>query len=551
MKPLMFLLTMMIATRLADAQSLFSPASFQPVAPPAASPWLTSCVVADFNGDGFPDALFGEDFSVGQVKVHLVPGTGQASFGATIQISIGPTLFLAGGYVFPLGVIDANLDGLPDVVALRETAGGGGPSVLLNAGNNTFTQMPWSSTSPFFTYIQHTSVTDLDNDGGVDYIVTGVVASQTFVKVFTTFAGQVFSEVYSLQPTQGVHALTVADVNGDGLNDIVYERFTPSPYLFDLMVLLRTTGSGFTLLGPFPWPPVPGVLNQTFRTDELVVADVNGDGFMDVTGFGDATIMPSNAVILTVLGTASGALVPGPVHTTTLPENGLGSLARGRSVLADHDLDGQLDLRTLSRVTRLAPAYGGTNTMVLDNSGSPIGSNGPVPVFMEFSVDGDLDGDLDVIQVLHGSVPPTFLAQTFVGVAINRTIDRKSCYGSFPIAATVGTPAPGNPALTVGLTMAPPNAAAALGLSHAAGFLPLGPCAIGLDLGQLILPTPLLGFTNTDATGAASFAFNVPNDPALIGTDYFLQWLVADPTGPIPAVWTTYSLSEARRVVFW
>jgi hypothetical protein len=549
----MFLLTIMIATRLADAQSLFSPASFQSVAPPVAWPLLSGGVVADFNGDGFPDVLFGEDASVGQVKVHLVPGTGQASFGPTIQIPIGSTTnpFPDNG-VFPLGVIDANLDGLPDVVVLRETTpGANGPALLLNAGNNAFTQMPWSSTSPFLSWIHYAAVTDLDNDGGVDFVITGVVASQTFVKVFTTFAGQVFSEVYSIQSTQGVHGLTVADVNGDGLKDVVYQRFTPSPYLFDLMVLVRTAGSGFTVLGPFPWPPVPGVPNQTFRTDELVVADVNGDSFMDVTGYGDATVWPSNAVILTVLGTASGALVPGPVHTTSLPDNGLVFQVESRSVLADHDLDGQPDLRTLSQLTRLAPAFGGLNTMLVDTSGAPIGSYGPIPVRMEFSVDVDLDGDLDIIQVLRGSVPPVFLAQTFVGVAINRTIDRKSCYGNLPIAATVGTPAPGNPALTVGLTMAPPNAAAALGLSHAAGFLPLGPCAIGLDLGQLILPTPLLGFTNTDATGAASFAFNVPNDPSLIGTDYFLQWLVADPTGPIPAVWTTFSLSETRRVVFW
>ena len=56
---------------------------------------------------------------------------------------------------------------------------------------------------------------------------------------------------------------------------------------------------------------------------------------------------------------------------------------------------------------------------------------------------------------------------------------------------------------------------------------------------------PLTFLAPTDAAGSLSFPFPIPNEPALLGFSFTLQWAVIDPGGVLASV----SLSDALEVV--
>jgi len=94
--------------------------------------------------------------------------------------------------------------------------------------------------------------------------------------------------------------------------------------------------------------------------------------------------------------------------------------------------------------------------------------------------------------------------------------------------------------LVVTLENALPMSVAGLVYNATSHPVRLGGCTVYVslaDAGVLLAPT--------DATGRATLAIPVPNDPALLGQTLYLQWLVVDPAGGLLG---TLSLSDALRV---
>ena len=215
-------------------------------------------VVADFNGDGFPDVA-----AVGQnsaVYILLNNGSGTLALSGTYTLS---------GSGYELVAADINNDGKLDLcVAMTSTTR---VAILLGNGNGTFTAAAdYDSMMPGPYGI---AAGDVNNDSLVDLILTSPSTGSIGVALGNgdgTFNGAdtyAASQLSLLNPSPGEVALS--DVDEDGKMDIVYANSGYS----SVGVLLGGGNGGF--YGPTEFPSGGGSL-------AVAIADVNKDGWPDV-----------------------------------------------------------------------------------------------------------------------------------------------------------------------------------------------------------------------------------------------------------------------------
>jgi len=274
----------------------------------------------DFNHDGRMDLVvadFGDPVHNIGGDIALLLGNGDGSFQA-------PRKFVAGlGIPASVAVADFNGDGNPDaVVAQSSTAlGPAAVSLLLGNGNNGFGQpknialfsLPGSQAlqviAADFNHdgksdIAYRTITDLNRitvqlgNGDGTFKTPTVVTSADFTTVFSTFS--------------------IGDFNNDGILDLAVEE---TPFI---EVLLGNGNGTFTSKGGF----LEGTADSFPFFPSLVLADFNGDGFLDVAaldgfaesvslllGKGDGTLRPAqlfgggltdSAVVMNVAGFQPG-----------------------------------------------------------------------------------------------------------------------------------------------------------------------------------------------------------------------------------------------------
>jgi hypothetical protein len=225
-----------------------------------ALPGITNgLVVADLNGDGWPDVAVAGQNSV--VYVLLNNGKGALALSGTYSIS---------GAGSELAVADVNDDGKPDLcVTMGATSR---VAVLLGNGNGSFAAAPdYDTTMPGVYGI---AVGDVNNDGFRDLIVTSPSTGSIAVG-FGNGDGTFNSpNIYAasslsspLNPSPGEVALS--DVNEDGNPDIVYANSGYS----SVGILLGDGGGNF--YGPTEFPAGGGAL-------AVAIADLKHNGWPDV-----------------------------------------------------------------------------------------------------------------------------------------------------------------------------------------------------------------------------------------------------------------------------
>ncbi len=195
--------------------------------------------VADFNHDGIPDVLvLSTTAPTGTVALGSVPyGTfSPAADGVTFPAAC--TKLTGFGGAAPIVIADVNADGFPDIVFRCRTdpslGADGLAGVMLGNGDGTFAA---PVTLP--TYIStETVVADFDGDGKLDIVLVGEASSSNqygliFYKgngdgTFAAPASLNFGTSSSFNPNFVIESAAVADVNGDGYLDIVTESiFSP------------------------------------------------------------------------------------------------------------------------------------------------------------------------------------------------------------------------------------------------------------------------------------------------------------------------------------
>jgi len=163
---------------------------------------------ADLNGDGFMD-LVSASFDDGALRVFFNDKASPGVFNAP--------LVLGSPGASQVAIADMNADGLPDLISADFTV-----SLFVQTSPGTFAA-PLALYSGGANWV---AVGDLNGDGAPDVALTdgvGVkVLMHTGAASATTYAAPatVFTQTANLN-VAGANIIAIADVNGDGLNDLV------------------------------------------------------------------------------------------------------------------------------------------------------------------------------------------------------------------------------------------------------------------------------------------------------------------------------------------
>jgi len=200
--------------------------------------------IADLNNDNYTDLICG-------AKWYSNDGDGLFTEVAVLTTGTGNK------------VGDVNGDGIVDVVYVLNT---GGITAQINDGAGNFTAV----NSPSISYIGDMALADLDGDNDLD--IATVAYAPPMVWYRNDGVGNFTQETLLELPPAGGRAITCADLDGDGDQDILWARsegYTHQSYF------LMNQGGGVFGINAYIDPSAE-------LTARMVLADVNGDEVPDL-----------------------------------------------------------------------------------------------------------------------------------------------------------------------------------------------------------------------------------------------------------------------------
>ncbi|HEY2675557.1 MAG TPA: VCBS repeat-containing protein [Steroidobacteraceae bacterium] len=284
---------------------------------------------ADLNGDGLLD-LVSASFNDGALNILFNNKTSPGSF--------NPPLVLNSPGASQVAIADMNGDGMLDLVSADFYV-----SLFLQTSPGTFA-------APIGLYpggANWVALGDLNGDGVPDVALTdnvGVkVLMHTGAASSPTYAAplSVFNQTLNYN-VSGANLIAIADVDGDGLNDLVITDPGPtggmSPAVY---VLLQNPASHGTFLAPVGYPVATQDLAQS-----IVLSDLQGSGKLDIVIGGQSSV-----TVLLHDPSHAGQFLPATIY----PANGANGIA-----VADINGDGKPDIVVSNGVT--FPMMGGVVT---------------------------------------------------------------------------------------------------------------------------------------------------------------------------------------------
>ncbi len=187
-----------------------------------------SVTAGDFNHDGKLDLAFANTGAYGfDDGMFVVRGNGNGTFQP-------PLVYHAGRGPAYIVTADFNHDGHLDIATLNSGYNGEGDetlSIFLGVGNGNFSQTDpqYAPYSPDLLGASGLTVGDIDGDGDLDILTTGV---SNDVAMFLNNGAGAFTFPYRLGAIAGAHAVIYRDFTGDGVADLALLT-SPPPIGFD------------------------------------------------------------------------------------------------------------------------------------------------------------------------------------------------------------------------------------------------------------------------------------------------------------------------------
>jgi uncharacterized protein (TIGR03437 family) len=321
--------------------------TFQASVPYAAG---VSCVInylvtGDFNNDGKQDLLVG---CLAGTTLAVLPGKGDGTFGAAILTQLPLTMVtgdVVDGGTVQSAVADFDQDGNLDIAMLLGTLtdknlSGEAAYLLRGLGNGTF-QAPQPIAALAGMEAVSFATADFNGDGKPDLAALVLHTKPDSANLVIALGqGDGTFRVSGSYPSQVVFNLTVGDVNGDGVPDLVLSGGTFESDNTNVTAEAAVyTGNGdgtFQLKGSYASAPGSIIF-------DLCLADVRGTGKPDIaallySGIVNNDLGSANASVVLMAGNGDGTF-QNPV--TLMPFDGAASFS---IVSGDFNGDGRPDL---------------------------------------------------------------------------------------------------------------------------------------------------------------------------------------------------------------
>jgi len=244
-----------------------------------------SLLTADFNADRILDlVLAGIESPALTSNVSILLGRGDGRFRTPAALTTGFTPASADGRVTTLAIADFNGDRKPDLaVGGNSTA----VSILLGNGDGSF-QTPMIFPTQLTSALR-IATGDFDEDGHTDLALAG----QSGLAISPGRGDGTFATPSILAGTGPlVLPVAIADLNRDGLLDLIEINYDSFVSFKSVAVLLGKGDNSFAS---------PVLLNGGSAPHWIAVADLDGDGMLDLALANDDEVTPSNDSVSVLL----------------------------------------------------------------------------------------------------------------------------------------------------------------------------------------------------------------------------------------------------------